>query len=118
MISTDFIDEMLAVARESYRVLKPGKHCAILMGDTRRHRHFIPISARVMQAFLEVGFVLREDVTKIQWKMKSTRESWSGSKYDFLLLAHEHLFVFRKLGANESGSPFRASAKWWASPTP
>jgi DNA modification methylase len=112
----DFVNEMFKVARESYRVLKPGKHCAILMGDTRRHRHFIPISTRVMQAFLEVGFVLREDITKIQWKMKSTRENWSGSKYDFLLLAHEHLFVFRKLGNEESRSPFKDSAKWWASP--
>lgn len=114
----DFVQQTLMVAREAYRVLKPGKHCAILMGDTRRHRHFVPIAVRVMQVFLEVGFVLREDITKVQWKMKSTRERWGGSKYDFLLLAHEHLYVFRKLGSAESLSQFRESAKWWASPAP
>ncbi len=113
---TEFIDEMLLVAKESLRVLKPGGHCAILMGDTRRHRHFIPITPRVLQAFLEAGFVVREDVIKLQWKMKSTRERWAGAKYDFLLLAHEHLFVFRKLGRDESASPYRESSKWWSSP--
>lgn len=110
-----FIGEMYKVAAECFRILKPGGHCAILMGDTRRHRHFIPITARTLQAFLEAGFVLREDVIKLQWKMKSTRERWAGSKYDFLLLAHEHLFVFRKLAAGEPASPLRESAKWWSS---
>jgi DNA modification methylase len=111
-----FIEEMRKVARESMRVLRPGGHCAVLMGDTRRHRHFIPISARVMQVFLEAGFLIREDIMKAQHKMKSTREIWSGSKYDFLLLAHEHLFVFRKLAVGEPLNPFRESAQWWAKP--
>lgn len=109
----EFMAQILQVAREAYRVVKPGRHCAILMGDTRRHRHFIPISTRTMMAFLEAGFTLREDVTKLQWKMKSTRENWAGSKYDFLLLAHEHLFIFRKLGPEESPTELKESRKWW-----
>ena len=113
----DFIAEMGRVAAESLRVLKPGGHCAILMGDTRRHKHFVPISAKVLLAFLGAGFVIREDIVKIQWKMKSTRERWAGSKYDFLLLAHEHLFVFRKLAKGESMAPLKESAKWWVAPT-
>jgi DNA modification methylase len=108
----EFVSQIASVARESLRVLKPGKHCAILMGDTRRHKHFVPIAVRVLQAFLEEGFVIREDITKVQWNMKSTRERWAGSKYDFLLLAHEHLFVFRKLAANESRSHYKESAIW------
>ena len=35
--------------------------CAILIGDTRKHLHYIPISVRVLEVFLEVGFVLKED---------------------------------------------------------
>jgi len=35
----------------------------------------------------------REDIIKIQHKMKSTREKWRGTKYDFYLLAHEHLYI-------------------------
>jgi DNA modification methylase len=107
-----FIEEMKKVAKECFRVLKPGKHCAVLMGDTRRHQHFVPVTTRVMQAFLDVGFILKEDIIKLQWKMKSTREKWSG-KYDFYLIAHEHLFVFRKPGKNEKINGFKESMKWW-----
>ena len=56
------IEEMSKVAKEGFRVLKPGKHCAMLIEDTRRHRHYIPVSFRVMQVFLEAGFILKEDV--------------------------------------------------------
>ncbi|MBI5253749.1 MAG: DNA methylase [Euryarchaeota archaeon] len=108
---SEFVEEMKKVADESFRVLKPGKHCAILIGDTRKHKHYIPISARVLQAFLGAGFILREDIIKLQWKMKSTREKWRGSKYDFYLIAHEHLYVFRKPGENESTAKFEESMK-------
>jgi len=109
----EFLEAMRQVAAEAYRVLKPGKHCAILIGDTRQHKHYVPISARVLQQFLDVGFILREDIVKVQPKMKSTRERWSGSKYDFYLIFHEHLFVFRKPAEGEKVSEYRNSAKWW-----
>ncbi|MEM3402236.1 MAG: DNA methyltransferase [Candidatus Hadarchaeales archaeon] len=109
---TEFAEEMYKIAEESYRVFKPNKHCAILIGDTRRHKHFVPIALRVLQSFLDAGFILREDIIKMQWKMKSTREKWRG-KYDFLLIAHEHLYVFRKPGKNEKLSQFKDSIKWW-----
>ena len=108
----EFVEEMKKVAKESFRVLKPGKHCAILIGDTRRHKHYVPVAFRVMQAFLEVGFILKEDIIKLQWHMKSTREKWSG-KYDFYKIAHEHLFVFRKPEKNENLNKFKESMKWW-----
>jgi len=107
----EFAEEMRKVAEESYRVLKPGKHCAILIGDTRRHKHFVPITPRVLQSFLDAGFILREDVIKMQWKMKSTRERWRG-KYDFLLIAHEHLYIFRKPEKDEKIDKFKESVKW------
>jgi len=56
--------------------------------------------------------VVREDIIKIQHKMKSTREKWRGTKYDFYLLAHEHLHVFRKPAAREKMSEFKNSVKW------
>ena len=40
----DFLVEMKTVAAESYRVLKKDKFCAILMGDTRKKGHMIPMS--------------------------------------------------------------------------
>jgi DNA modification methylase len=109
----EFAEEMGKVAVECLRVLKPGKHCAILMGDTRRNKHFVPITPRVLMSFLEAGFILREDIIKLQWKMKSTREKWFGKKYDFYLIGHEHLYVFRKPDAGEKTTRFRESMKWW-----
>jgi DNA modification methylase len=109
----EFAQEMRKVAEECMRVLKPGKHCAVLIGDTRRSKHFVPITPRVLMSFLEAGFILREDIIKLQWKMKSTREKWFGKKYDFYLIGHEHLYVFRKPEAGERVTRFRESMKWW-----
>lgn len=115
VVSVDeFVEEMRRVAEEFYRVLKPGKYCAILMGDTRRHKHHVPISFRVMQSFLDVGFILKENVIKLQHNMKATPIWKSRSvKYNFLLLAHEHLFIFRKPGNGENIKSFKESMKWW-----
>ncbi len=34
-------------------------------------------------------------------------------KHNFLLLAHEHLFVFRKPEKDEKLTNFKESVKWW-----
>ncbi|USH00040.1 hypothetical protein K1720_00685 [Thermococcus argininiproducens] len=113
VVSVDeFVDEMQKVASEFYRVLKPGRHAAILMGDTRRHRHYVPIAFRVMEAFLEVGFILKEDIIKLQHNMIGTIP-WKKWHRDFHLIAHEHLFIFRKPGKGENVRKFKESIKWW-----
>jgi len=103
----------LKIADECFRVLKRGKHCAILIGDTRYHKHYVPIAVRVLQEFLNVGFILREDIIKLQWKTKTTRERWRSSKLDFYRIAHEHLYVFRKPESEEEKKKFKLSTKWW-----
>jgi len=95
----DFLMGMEEVAREAFRVLKPGRVCGVLIGDTRRHRHYVPIAYRVFEVFLKAGFILLEDIIKVQHKMKSTRERWGARRfevYGFHKITHEHLFVFRK----------------------
>jgi len=93
----DFLEEMKSVAEESYRVLKKDKFCAILMGDTRQKGHMIPMSFEVMRVFEEAGFKLKELIIKEQHNCKATGYWKTNSvKYNFLLIAHEHLFVFRK----------------------
>ena len=105
---TKFCDQIDSVAKECLRVLKPGKHCAILMGDTRRRRHFVPLAFNVMQRFLKVGFILKEDVIKAQHNCATTRY-WNAQQKDFLLIMHEHLFIFRKLGREEEVSTYKES---------
>lgn len=92
-----FCDEMEKVARELYRILKKGKYCAILIGDTRRNKMYIPLAYKVMQKFLDVGFVLKEDIIKRQFNCKATGFWVNKSKEaNFLLIMHEHLFIFQK----------------------
>lgn len=93
----EFLEQMKLVASESYRVLKKDKFCAILMGDIRRKGHVIPLGFEVMNTFVNAGFKLKEIIIKEQHNCKATGY-WKTSsiKYNFLLLAHEYLFVFKK----------------------
>lgn len=93
----NFLKEMRKVADESYRVLKPGKKCAILIGDTRKHKFVVPMGFWTIRVFLDAGFSLRELVIKRQHKCKATGFWYERSiKYNFLLLAHEYLPIFEK----------------------
>lgn len=93
----EFLEEMKKVAIESYRVLKKDKFCIILMGDTRQKGHMIPMSFEVMRIFQEVGFRLKELIIKEQHNCRTTGY-WkiNSVKHNFLLIAHEYLFVFKK----------------------
>lgn len=92
-----FADEMEKVASELYRVLKKDKYCAILIGDTRRNKMYQPLAYRVMDRFLKAGFQLKEDIIKRQYNCKATGFWVEKSKAsNFLLIMHEHLFVFKK----------------------
>lgn len=93
----EFLEEMKKVAGESYRVLKKDKFCAVLMGDTRKKGFMIPMSFDVMRIFEEAGFKLKELIIKEQHNCRATGYWKTNSvKYNFLLIAHEYLFVFKK----------------------
>ena len=93
----DFLAEMAKVAKESFRVLKPGRQCAILIGDTRRKKHIIPLGFKLIDVYLNAGFRLKELVIKRQHNCKTTGFWYANSiKYNFLLLAHEYLPIFEK----------------------
>lgn len=93
-----FCDEIEKVATESFRVLKPGKFCAVLMWDTRRNKLYQPLAFKVMERFLKAWFTLKEDIIKVQHNCKATGFWVRKSKEaNFLLIMHEHLFIFQKI---------------------
>jgi len=93
----DFVDEIAQVAKESFRVLKPGGKCAILIGDMRKQKHVVPLGFRTIRAFLNAGFALNELAIKRQHNCKTTGFWYTRSiEYNFLLLAHEYLPIFEK----------------------
>jgi DNA modification methylase len=107
-----FCDEMGKIAKELYRVLKPDRFCALLVGDTRKNRHFVPLAFNVMQRFLKAGFILKEDIIKVQHNCLSTgRWVQKAQKDKFYLIMHEHLFVFRKAKNDEDLEKIKYSSR-------
>jgi len=105
-----FADQMEIIAAQLHRVLKPNGHCAILIGDTRRRKHYVPLAFNTARRFLRVGFALKEDIIKIQHNCKMSGKWRSkAAKSGFYLIAHEHLFVFRKPAPDENLSAIRYS---------
>lgn len=93
----DFISEMDKVAQECYRVLKKDKFCVILMGDMRKKGMVQPLAFETMRVFELAGFKTKEIIIKEQHNCKATGFWKTNSvKHNFLLLAHEYLFVFKK----------------------
>lgn len=48
----EFFDAINKVARESYRVLKKGKCCAIMIGDKRLRGNVVPLGFQLLHCFL------------------------------------------------------------------
>lgn len=105
-----FFNEMKIIATELLRVLKEDHYCAILMGDTRKAQHYIPLTYYLLLTFLKTGFVLKEEIIKAQHNCVYSKK-WVGSaaKYNFYLIMHEHLFVFRKPKEEENKSRIKYS---------
>ena len=91
----EFLKEMTVVAQEAYRVLRKGKACAVMIGDMRRYGKVVLLGFWVMECFLSVGFVSKEIIIKEQHNCRST-DYWEKQNNNFLLLAHEYIFVFQK----------------------
>jgi DNA modification methylase len=93
----EFLNEIEYVAKECFRVLKKDKFCVIMMGDTRQKGYVVPLGFFVMKIFESSRLRLKEIIIKEQFNC-STTGYWKANsiKYNFLLLAHEYLFVFKK----------------------
>lgn len=89
-----FLGEFKKVVEESYRVLKNGKICALMIGDIRKNGKVVPLGFEVMNLFLKVGFRPKEIVIKEQTNLNKS-DYWKNKK-KFLFLAHEYIFIFEK----------------------
>lgn len=86
---------MKKVAVEACRVLKKGKMYAVMIGDICKYGKVIPLGFRIMECFLEAGFSSKEIIIKEQYNCHST-EYWEKQNNNFLMLAHEYIFVSQK----------------------
>lgn len=98
METDNFLIAMKDVSKECIRVLKNGKYCTLLMGDTRKNGYIIPLGFKIMNIFIESGFKLKEIIIKEQHNCQTTK-FWRNIciKNNFYFIAHEYLFIFKKL---------------------
>jgi DNA modification methylase len=86
------------VASELYRVLKPAKRCAVMIGDIRRKKMIIPLGFRVLEMFLDTSFEIEEIIIKKQFQDRST-PFYNSEKVNKGLpyrIEHEYIFVLKK----------------------
>jgi DNA modification methylase len=91
-----FFKEMIKIAKVFYKILKENKYCCILIGDVRKKGKFIPIGFNLMKCFQEEGFELEDIIIKLQHKDGST-EFYHNKESLKNLIAHEYLFIFKKV---------------------
>ena len=103
----DYFSGIREVAAECFRVLKPGRICAVMAGDTRRSHLYVPLAFGVMARFLNEGFSLLESIVKIQHNVRSERVHSAVQDSGFYRISHEHLFIFRKPISSDPGEAQR-----------
>ena len=85
--------EFKKVASQLYKILKPGRICAVQIGDTRKRGKYIPLGFLVHKELLSVGFETDNIVIKLQYADKS---SGFYKNMKDLLIAHEYIFIMKK----------------------
>jgi hypothetical protein len=71
------------------------KYSKGIEGDMRKRGKVIPLGFRMMECFLQAGFTNKEIIIKEQHNCRSMHY-WEKQNNNFLLLAHEYIFVFQK----------------------
>lgn len=97
----DYIEKSERIIKEIHRVLKKGKFFALLIGDLRRNKKLIDLSAYF--SFLGQKYFMLFD--KIIWVGKKQRSrigtngalnKWRAKKFGFHLLTFDTLLIFKK----------------------
>lgn len=86
LTASEFLKGIEQVAAELYRVLKPGGHVVLLVGDTKDRGRMMPLGFQFMHRFLSRGFSVKET-----HDFRSPAPQLPVPLHD-----HEYLFVFQK----------------------
>jgi DNA modification methylase len=95
----EFYEELEKVAREIYRILKPGKVLGWLIGDQWVRRRFTPVGFKIYQMLTErVGFEPIDIICVARRGQSSNTPLWHyrARKFNFFLRGFKYLFLMRK----------------------
>jgi len=96
----DYLDEMLKVYKECFRVLRPGKFMAIIIKDIRRKGLTVPLGADTIKVCERAGFRLFDILVNrlyflSYWQiLLALRDKDKGVPHP--LRTHEYVLIFKK----------------------
>lgn len=106
--TNEFYEELEKVARELYRVLKPGKALGWLIGDQWVKKRFTPVGFKTYQMLTEkVGFDPIDTICVVRRNQSSNTKVWHyrALKWNFYLRGFKYLFIVRKPIVTDRNSP-------------
>jgi SAM-dependent methyltransferase len=108
-----FFEELEKVAKEAYRILKPGKVLGWLMGDQWVKKKFTPAGFKLYQR-LSKYFETVDVVCVVRRGQTSNTGLWynRARRFNFYLRGFKYLFIMRKPDSNSEQKEQVRSVKW------
>ncbi|HUV46269.1 MAG TPA: DNA methyltransferase [Dehalococcoidia bacterium] len=108
-----FFEELEKVAKEMYRILKPGKVLGWLIGDQWVKRKFTPVGFKLYQCLCKY-FETVDTICVVRRGQTSNTGLWynRARRFNFYLRGFKYLFIMRKSDSNATEEERNRSVKW------
>jgi len=108
-----FFEELEKVAKEAYRILKPGKVLGWLIGDQWVKKKFTPVGFKLYQC-LSKYFETVDVVCVVRRGQSSNTGLWynRARRFNFYLRGFKYLLIMRKPDSNSAQKEEARSVKW------
>lgn len=108
-----FFEELEKVAKETHRILKPGKVLGWLIGDQWVKRKFTPAGFKLYQCLCKY-FETVDVVCIVRRGQTSNTGLWynRARRFNFYLRGFKYLFIMRKSDSNAAEEERNRSVKW------
>jgi DNA modification methylase len=110
-----FYEELEKVAKEIYRILKPGKVMGWLIGDQWVKRKFTPVGFKIYQMLTEnVGFEPIDIISVVRRGQSSNTPLWHyrAKKFNFFLRGFKYLLIMKKPEKIKISEEVRPKINW------
>lgn len=109
-----FYTDLELVAKEIYRILKPGKVIGWLIGDQWVKRKFTPVGFKIYEMLVDKAAFEPIDVVCVTRRNQSSNTGvwhYRAKKFNFFLRGFKYLILMRKPYAKEAERP-NSKVKW------
>ena len=110
-----FYEELEKVAREIYRILRPGKTIGWLIGDQWVKRKFTPVGLKIYEMLIDgIGFEPIDMICVTRRGQSSNTNIWHyrAQKFNFFLRGFKYLIIARKPDGVSTERKMPAKVNW------